>query len=47
MGAARGRGLVGSALACCMAGPRSNPGLAPQAKQAMKKKGDASANGYE
>ncbi len=37
MGAARG--LVGSALACWMAGPSSNPGLAPQAKQKMKKKG--------
>jgi hypothetical protein len=31
------RGSVDSALACCMAGTSSNPGLAPQAKQKMKK----------
>ncbi len=47
------RGSVGSALAYCMAGPSSNPGSAPQggfslwAKQAMKKRREASANGYD
>jgi hypothetical protein len=46
------RGSVGSALACCLAGPNSSPGSAPQGgfpserNKQWRKRREASPNGY-